>query len=1390
MKKQKLFIRVFAIIIPIFILFVLFSSCTQAENTVFESVDELNQPQYKIGLPEGAASMYAGEEYFDNAELLYYNSLSEGYIGVETGKIDAFVFDSHILEFVVEQNKNLSILPNSNFADVDTVIGAPKGRTELMAEVNEFIEYYIAEGIYDDMYERWYNNANPVMPEIEKPENPKGKIKIGTEGMSQPISYIGEDGELIGFDIEFAYRMGLYLGYEIEFKLNNYGGLIASVETGVVDLLISNLNGTEERAESMELSDVYVDAEICVVVHADSVDKSQENSQAVKYEPKYNSVDELVGKKFAVLTGSAYDLVTQELFPTSEIVYTNSSADRVLAVATQKADASLIDVPVAKMAVLNEPKVTYIAEPISEESYAFSYRKNDNDEAYLKLTANLEEFIVENYAPGSEKSKALDEKWFTLDESEKNAKDFSALPATNGVLKYGEPPEVEPFCYVKDGEYVGYHMDMVYEFCKEYGYGFEFVEITMASAIENLNSGKIDIFGGCITVTDERKESINFFSSHYTGGVVALVPSVQVVEAVPEFSTFEQLEGKRLAQSTGTSFFKIIDDNNLLEDYERFEFNTLTDMVAALTSNKIDAITLDDPVARLMVEQQEGIALVPQTALEDKYGIAFTKDSPLTEKVAQVVETFKADGTMDELESIWFSADESKKQLPDLDFTQFEDTPENTIKYSVDNVTVPMSYVGDGGEPLGYDVDLAMRIAYALGMQIEIESVNFSSLIPAIESGKADMVSGCMSITEERMQKVDFVEYYKGGILAVVRAVDSEAIAEEESFFAGIVDSFNSTFIVENRYQLILDGILTTIIITIFAAIFGSILGFGICMMKMSKSKVLSIIASVYIRILQGTPIVVILMILYYIIFGSSDISGVLVAIIGFGINFAAYVSEMMRTGIEAVDKGQIEASHAIGFNKSKTFLKITFPQAAKHFLPVYKGEFISLLKNTSIVGYIAIQDLTKMSDIIRSRTYEAFFPLIATAIIYFILAYVLTLVIDIALKKIDPKNRKRIIKGVDTNSKDTKTNATTVTKNKGETIISVRNLRKEYPIVVPLKDVNTDVKKGEVISIIGPSGTGKSTLLRCINRLETPTSGQITVNGVDITSKECDIFKVRQKMGMVFQSFNLFSHLMVIENIMLGPINLLKISKQQAYYEGMELLRMVGLADKALSYPDELSGGQKQRVAIARTLAMKPDIVLFDEPTSALDPTMIGEVLAVIRSLASQGLTMMIVTHEMKFARDVSSQIFYMDEGIIYEAGEPEEIFDNPKKEKTRAFVKKLKTWNFTINSKDFDFYAMNSEIEEFGRRQLIPQKQINSMHLLVEELVFNLILPHTFNIRLLVESDQESGNLELHLIYGGESFNPIDDDKDELSVMIIRKMSKEVTHSYEKENRLKLVL
>lgn len=241
------------------------------------------------------------------------------------------------------------------------------------------------------------------------------------------------------------------------------------------------------------------------------------------------------------------------------------------------------------------------------------------------------------------------------------------------------------------------------------------------------------------------------------------------------------------------------------------------------------------------------------------------------------------------------------------------------------------------------------------------------------------------------------------------------------------------------------------------------------------------------------------------------------------------------------------------------------------------------------------------------------------------------------------------------------------------EVLIKVENLRKSYGDHEVLKGVNIEIKKGEVVVIIGASGSGKSTFLRTLNLLETPSLGKITFEGIDITDENVDINKHRQKMGMVFQHFNLFNHLSVIENITLAPIKLLGLSKEKAELKALELLKMVGLEDKAHTYPSKLSGGQKQRVAIVRSLAMSPDVMLFDEPTSALDPEMVGEVLEVMKNLAKSGMTMVIVTHEMGFAKEVGTRLVFFDDGVIAQSGDPKECFLNPKNSRFKEFLSKI---------------------------------------------------------------------------------------------------------------------
>lgn len=326
------------------------------------------------------------------------------------------------------------------------------------------------------------------------------------------------------------------------------------------------------------------------------------------------------------------------------------------------------------------------------------------------------------------------------------------------------------------------------------------------------------------------------------------------------------------------------------------------------------------------------------------------------------------------------------------------------------------------------------------------------------------------------------------------------------------------------------------------------------------------------------------------------------------------------------------------------------------------------------------------------------------------------------------------------------------------------------------LKNVNCHISKGEVVSIIGPSGTGKSTFLRCINRIDMATSGKIMFQGTDVLDPRTDIDQVRCKMGMVFQSFNLFNHMTILQNVTFGPIRLLGMSKADAEAQGMELLRKVGLGDKASVYPSSLSGGQKQRAAIARCLSMKPDCILFDEPTSALDPTMVGEVLSVMRHLAAQGMTMLIVTHEMKFARDVSSRVLFMYGGGILEDGTPEQIFDHPVHPETKTFIQRLRTLHYEIADENADLYSINTDIDAFCLKYGL-ERRILGLQLILEELLFNILAG-----KRPLDVDVTYSEIDFNLIVrvlAREVKAPIMDSADPLSVSIIKGMSHKVTET-----------
>lgn len=477
--------------------------------------------------------------------------------------------------------------------------------------------------------------------------------------------------------------------------------------------------------------------------------------------------------------------------------------------------------------------------------------------------------------------------------------------------------------------------------------------------------------------------------------------------------TYEDYNGKKIGVLMGTNME--MESEKYFPDSEYLYYDGYPNMNLALLSGRIDAYLGDEPALKSIHSEEPGISYLKKRLTNNRYSFAFRKDDPqelaLRNQFNEFLKKIKEDGTYDEIDSIWFGNDESKKVV-DMSGLTGENGTIHVVTTSTDE---PFSYIKDG-KNVGYDIDVVVRFCKECGYDLELGEVDFSARIPALESGKYEFTT-TMNVTPEREESVLFSDpVSEGGIVVAVRTGDlpqeNMVPVKEQSFFGMIAQSFEKNFIRENRWKLIVRGVGITCLITVLSAFFGTILGFGICLFRRTGSRLANKISSLFVKLMQGTPMVVILMILYYVIFARSGLNAVTVAIIGFAMNFGAYCSEIMYSGIGSIDEGQREAALALGYTENQAFFRFIFPQAAVHFLPVYRGELVSLLKTTSVVGFIAIQDLTKMSDLIRGRTYEAFFPLITTALIYFILAWIIAWLVKAALHVIDPRASRKQEKG------------------------------------------------------------------------------------------------------------------------------------------------------------------------------------------------------------------------------------------------------------------------------------------------------------------------------------------------------------------------------------------
>ncbi|MBP1673180.1 MAG: tcyB [Bacteroidetes bacterium] len=722
-------------------------------------------------------------------------------------------------------------------------------------------------------------------------------------------------------------------------------------------------------------------------------------SCSTKKEQEVKHLNDLKESQFAVVTGTIADQLVWSKFPKAKCAYYNSPLEACVAVQKGIEVAAAYDEPILKNIMAQNPGLTMLPDMITVDNYGMALRKTDTR---LKMAADS----LLDALKKDGRYDAMMARWFPK-KGKPAPMPVMKWEGKNGTLRFGTSAVTEPFSFFNDKqEIVGFDVEFVSLLAQSQGMNLEIINMEFGSLIAALNSQKCDIIGACMTITEERAKSVLFTKPYYTGGIAVVVKEVQKPESNPDVKL---RDGSNLATATVGAMTGTTGEKYIREHYPKATvqcYDDIMDAIAALQAHKLDYVITAYTTALKVSNKNDDLEVLPKEYTDEYAAIAFNKkDVELLNQVNKVLLQFKKDGTLDTIIHRWVKKDKTPYQIVPIPKV----TTGKPIIVAIAANREPMCFISDN-KIVGLDCELIERIAYELKRPVQYYDMKFSALIAALESGKADLVISNMTATTERRKVVNFSEGYFVNPQVLLTLKDDAtlaATAEKTTFINKLKDSFYRNIILEKRYLLLWNGFKVTFFIAIMAAILGTILGALVCMMRMSRSKSLNIIAKIYIDLLRGIPQVVLLMLMFYVVFAPLNIGGVAVAIFTFAMNFAAYVSEMFRTAIESVKKGQTEAGIAMGFSKLKTFIYIVLPQAIQRVLPVYKGEFIALVKMTAIVGYIAVQDLTKASDIIRSRTFDAFFPLIMVAILYFLLAWLLTLLLERIQWSVAPKKRK-----------------------------------------------------------------------------------------------------------------------------------------------------------------------------------------------------------------------------------------------------------------------------------------------------------------------------------------------------------------------------------------------
>lgn len=724
----------------------------------------------------------------------------------------------------------------------------------------------------------------------------------------------------------------------------------------------------------------------------------------VREQPVITTHEEAGTARIGVMTGTTGEQIAGTRFPDASIQQFDDIMMAVAALDAGQLDAIVTSWPAAFQIAKTNPRLRVLPGRLSDEPSAVAAQR-----ANATLIAAVNGAIAGLQQDGTLAD--MKARWFKAGTGPYDEPTLT-LPATGPPLRVGVSATREPVQFVDQaGRVTGHDGELARRLAIALGRPIEFLDMKFMALIPALESGKIDLIVAGMTATPERAKRVAFSTSYFENAQVMLARAPARAEAV-RASALQDYRTGRIGVLEGSAHEAWA--TREMREASILQYQGGPDLILAVKTRKVDAALYDSlPLAEVMREDP-AIGVLGAPLFKFDVGVGFRSgNEALRLAFNRFLGDLKADGTYDRMVKRWVT--EHGAEMPTLPPTGGRGT---LVVGTSSSGGLPFGAV-QNGQLVGLDVELVERFAASQGKRIEWSDMVFGSLVAAVATGKVDLIISSIYITPEREERIDFGDPYFAmetmafGLKANIAGYEADsASVDGPGFWAGVKESFEANLIKEGRWRLIVDGLRITALIAILATLVGTGLGALVCAMRMSHRTLLSMPARVFISVLRGTPVLVLLMLVFYVVFASVNIDPVLVAVIAFALNFAAYVSEIFRTGIEGVDRGQGEAGLAMGFSRTQTFRFIVLPQTIRRILPVYKGEFISLVKMTSIVGYIAVQDLTKASDIIRSRTFDAFFPIVMVAILYFAISWLLGQALDALERQTDPRRRLRHVRG------------------------------------------------------------------------------------------------------------------------------------------------------------------------------------------------------------------------------------------------------------------------------------------------------------------------------------------------------------------------------------------